>query len=90
MTLRLRGEALVNQSVSVSRLQSLRPALCFFPTLAMKARTKSSKLRRIYSAVYRDARRAQWPPRRVSNIPGPLFDCVVIGLTIVLGILHLV
>ena len=56
----------------------------------MDARTIRSKLRRIYKLVYRDARRIRRPREKVSgNIPGPLFDVTVIGLTIVFGILHL-
>ena len=53
----------------------------------MKHKTK--RLRRLYTSVSVDARRRTRPRVKDTGVPGPFFDCVVVGLTVVLGILHL-
>ncbi len=55
----------------------------------MKHRQKRRTLRRLYKMVYVDAKRRTRPRVKDTGVPGPFFDCVVVGLTLVLGILHL-
>ena len=57
------------------------------PPTSMKHKTK--RLRRLYTSVYVDARRRTRTRVKHTGVPGPFFDCVVVGLTLVLGILHL-